>query len=124
MKTAIIIGAGCSAGLADALLDKDFLNNKRGPIARLPFLDFAIRQLYEKWDGKRDIGGIWGNRLETVWSRIDHNFDFPERSFDDSDKNNIIAMHMDLTDKENNRKNITTDIILSIPLFYLMEMLP
>jgi len=116
MKTAIIIGAGCSAGLADALLDKDFLNNKRGPIARLPFLHFAIRQLYEKWDGKRDIGGIWGNRLETVWSRIDHNFDFPERSFDDSDKNNIIAMHMDLADKENNSKKYYYRYYLEHPL--------
>ena len=73
MKTLVIIGAGCSAGLAGLPADTTFLRECQSDIEQAKFLHDAIRKLYGVM--MTTFGTSWtGERLETCWNEIDENY--------------------------------------------------
>lgn len=73
MKTVVILGAGCSYGLAKLPVDKDFLETIREEDA-----GFFLKKAYEKLYNSGSWASRDGTRLEVFWSEIDENYNSPK----------------------------------------------
>lgn len=118
MKTVVIIGAGCSAGLGGLPADRQFIDQKLSPYlglasglspnvggvddSELFFVMEAYRQFYEK-----DIASFGGKlcdvRLETFWNEIDENYNKSKIVLHSRIIDQILQRAQSLAQKENDK---------------------
>jgi hypothetical protein len=77
MKTIVLVGAGCSKGLANLPIDNEFLRKLENEICQHYFLKEALDCLYESiFKGSiKAKKNLWTKeRLEVCWNEIDENY--------------------------------------------------
>ena len=78
MRTVVIIGAGCSKGLANLPTDYDFMRVCEAEIKKAPFLSLVLQRIYSL-NQPSILPQKWlSERLEVCWNEIDENRERPK----------------------------------------------
>lgn len=80
MNTLVLIGAGCSKGLANLPIDNEFMSKLENEICSQYFLKEALDCLYDSiFKGSVKENNLWKKeRLEVCWNEIDENYNKPK----------------------------------------------
>jgi hypothetical protein len=80
MNTVVILGAGCSKGLADLPTDNEFICKCENEICGKYFLNEALDWIYKStFKGSIIPKNLWREeRLEVCWNEIDENYNRPK----------------------------------------------
>ncbi len=76
MKTTVILGAGCSKGMANLPTDVSFMNDRNDEIFKSTFLLEALLELYHRRENGvlTSSAALWRKeRLEVCWNEIEEN---------------------------------------------------
>ncbi len=103
MKTVVILGAGCSAGLAGLPTDKEFVKSN---LNRRPTRQESLYFLFKAWEvlygsGRAGYHGTVGDiRLEAFWNEIDENYNSPKIVLHSTEIDEWFDVLNNLSDKE------------------------